>query len=92
MIHKVIDSLYRLDLGVDVGQKGNVFLVFVNTEAQDSILGLIGVFVVKKLFLGVCIDLGEPFPYSLRQKYSSEEAAAGELAVNDFVFGYLVLD
>ena len=55
-------------------------------------MGLIGVFVVEKLFLGVCIDLGEPFPYSLRQKYSSEEAAAGELAVNDFVFGYFVLD
>ena len=49
MFHEIIDTLDRLDLSVGIGHKGDIFLIPVDTKTKNSVLGLVGVLVGKKL-------------------------------------------
>jgi hypothetical protein len=56
LIHQLIDLLERLHLCINIGHKGYVFVIFMDSQAENSILSLIGVLIRKKLLLRVRID------------------------------------
>lgn len=44
-LHQLIDSFERLDLGKDIGHESDIFIIFMDSQAQNSILSLIGVLI-----------------------------------------------
>ena len=46
LTHETIDSFDRIHLGISIGHEDNIFFIFVDTHAQNSILSQIYVLVV----------------------------------------------
>ena len=70
VFHEIVDSFYGFDLGVDIGHEDHIFVVFMNSKAEDSVLSLIGVFIGQELLLGIWIDIVTFFPKSAGEEDS----------------------
>lgn len=92
VFHEIVDSFYGFDLGVDIGHEDHIFVVFMYSQAENSVLSLIGVFICQELLLGIWIDIVAFFPKSTGEENSCKQTAHWKSCWNNLVGRYLFVD
>ena len=85
LTHETIDCFDGIHLGIGIGHEDDIFFVFVDTHAQNSVLSEIDVLVVENLLLWVGVDWSEVAPDELGQEDPHEEIGGSEGGWGHFV-------
>ena len=92
MFHEIVNSFDGFDLGVNIRHKDHIFVVFMNSQAKDSVLSLIGVFIGQELLLRIRINIVAFFPESTGEEDSCQQTAYCKSCWDYLVCGYLFID
>lgn len=92
LVNQLIYHSYRFNLRKYIRKEANIHVIFVNSQAQDPILGDESILIIEELLLRVEVYRVHHFPDSLRQKDSGCYASWCDFHRNNLVGDHLIIN